>query len=401
MNDTDIQYLLREIGQQIDYNMPNLPPQQKAQLTAGMLRERVKEETLKKQQTSMANLIRDYESPQYQEPDYPYMEERGYSKVPGGGYYVPPEERQGLSDEHTKYIQAKQALAPQSITAGGRTATTTPTDASGQPYPQSAYTFTNEDLIPTVLTGKITEKNQYGTPQGMADLFMKASQISPQAGEDIRTYLALRQKPERKVTVHDIPVEGKIHKVGLDEAGNQVIDYGEAPDKDRIQILQTDEGYVEYNKATKKVTPLGIQKPLTAEQQKDWVQLRNVKSALEDVKVMYKPEYTGVYQGGIAGSTYKKLGIGTSEDEQTFRARNAVLYQMLYSLSGKQVSVPEWERIIKPYIPMPGDSDLEYSAKLKQLDKSLTQIESDTIKVRKGGINSLNKQGRFTVKEIP
>ncbi len=373
MDDTDLRYLLRDISQLVDYNMPGIPPQAKAKVMADMLKQRVADEKQKAQQASLADLMKNYETPQDAtgQPDYPYMEDQGYNKVQGGGYYVPPEERSRFNDEYTQYIQAKQALHPQSITAGGRTLTQTPTDESGQPYDPSAYTFTNADLIPSNLTGRIPQETQPQTRQDPATLYTDL--ITKGIPDDIaKNIVTLRQKQDRKVSFQEIPIEGKLHKVAMDEAGNPVKDYGEILNKDRIQILQTDEGYVEYNKDTKQTIPLGIKKPMTSDQQDTIEKLYTLKDIGKQLQSIYKEGYTGAVQGR-AGWVRTFTGLGTTEDEQIFRSRTAELIKATYALSGKQISVQEMDRL-KPFIPQVNDSDIQYKTKLKMFIKEMEDV---------------------------
>ncbi len=138
-------------------------------------------------------------------------------------------------------------------------------------------------------------------------------------------------------------------------------------------IIQTPTGYSAVNvRNPQLVKDLGIARPLSQKEADDISTLDTVRQSIAKAKTLYNPAYVGPV-AGRKGAVTGTVGVGTSTEEQTFRAANAELEKTLFDLGGKQLTANEI-KVLKPFIPSTKDPAVTYEAKLKNFEAKYNDI---------------------------
>ena len=184
-----------------------------------------------------------------------------------GGYEVPLEQRPEFLRTYGQAMQEKANLAPQDITAGGRTATMYSNDPNtGQPVNPSAYTFSNEDLIPYQLAGiKSPTMPQENTRQ---ELILKAigAGLSPEYGKMLADTIFPVTTPEQqakheenRIKREDLALQRETTKQTNEQKNleNLSVHYtDEIAKADKLKDIDPNQYYESVNRITKTFEPL-------------------------------------------------------------------------------------------------------------------------------------------------
>jgi hypothetical protein len=138
-----------------------------------------------------------------------------------------PMKRQQILNQQEQAMIAKQNLRPQTINAGGRSAT-----MSNPNVKEQDYTFTDADLEPYKRAGIQSQNVGQINPQAQQYIQAMGEGITPQVANDVIGYQN-PTPPKLRTTIKDIPnAEGGKRTALIDEDTGQIIkDYGAYKEK--------------------------------------------------------------------------------------------------------------------------------------------------------------------------
>ncbi len=140
-----------------------------------------------------------------------------------------------------------------------------------------------------------------------------------------------------------------------------------------FNIIQTPTGFTAVNtKDPQRMIDLGIKRPLSSKESDDLSVLDSINISIQKAKSLYDPSFVGPVAGRL-GNVAGKLGVGTSEQEQSFRAANAELEKTLFDLGGKQLTENEI-KVLTPFIPNVKDPPITYRMKVKNFELKYNDI---------------------------